>query len=150
MDDYPLLEPVPFDCPVKGGAKKRYILSTFPTVAGREIIAKYPLSGMPKLGDYAVNEETMLKLMHYVAVPVEGREAMRLSTRELIDNHVPNWEVLARIEIAMLKNNCSFFADGRASSFLTGIAQQLLPLITKTLTGLSAQSSAAAKPPSAS
>lgn len=147
---YDLLDPTPFDCPVKGGKTKRYLLSTFPTVDGREIIAKYPLSGMPKLGDYAVNEETMLKLMHYVAVEVEGREPMRLSTRELVDNHVPGWEALARIEIAMLKHNCSFFADGRASSFLTGIAQQLLPLITKTLTALSAQSSAAAKPPSTS
>ena len=50
---------------------KEFIISKFPAVAGREIIAKYPFSSLPKLGDYKINEETMLKLMHYVAVTIE-------------------------------------------------------------------------------
>ena len=47
---------------------KEFMLSKFPAVAGSEIIAKYPLSGLPKLGDYKVNEETMLKINVIVAV----------------------------------------------------------------------------------
>lgn len=149
---YPLLNPTPFDCPMKGGKTKRFILSDFPTVDGREIVAKYPLTALPKLGDYKVNEETMFKLMSYVAVEVEGRdEPLRLSTRELIDNHIPgDWEALARLELEMLQRNCSFFTGARVSSFLEGIAKQLLPLITKTLTASSAQSSVAEKPRSTS
>ena len=36
------------------GKERRYILSKFPAVEGREIVAKYPISALPKLGDYAV------------------------------------------------------------------------------------------------
>lgn len=143
-----LLEPSDFDCPLTGGGTKTFVLSKFPAVAGREIIAKYPMSGLPKLGDYAVNEETMFKLMSFVGVRIEGRdEPLRLSTRALVENHCPDWECLARIEVEMLKRNCSFFRDGRTSTFLTGIARQAQAWISKTLMASSAQSSKAGKPP---
>lgn len=145
-----LINPEEFECPDGNGGHKVFVLSKFPAVAGREIIAKYPLSGMPKLGDYKVNEETMLKLMAYVAVPQEGRDPLRLTTQALIDNHVADWEMLARIEMEMLKRNCAFFRNGRAFSFLQGIAQQLTPFLSKMLTDLSAQSLKAGKPPSTS
>lgn len=133
-----LLEPKDFTVTTQAGEERTYILSKFPAVAGREIIAKYPLSAMPKLGDYAVNEETMLKLMAYVAVPTDNGE-LPLKTRALVDNHVPDWETLARIEVGMMEYNCSFFGNGRASTFFAGIAQKAQALITKTLTDLSGQ-----------
>lgn len=143
-----LLQPKEFPCPVPGAGDKLFILSKFPAIAGREIIAKYPLSGMPKLGDYAVNEETMFKLMSYVAVRGANGEPMRLDTPALIENHCADWEVLARVELEMLKYNCSFFADGRASLFLEGFARKALALTTKTLTAFSEQLSKAEKQPS--
>ncbi len=132
---------------------KTFILSKFPAVQGREIIAKYPRSAIPKLGDYAVNEETMLKLMAFVAVPRDTGEPLKLSTRALVDNHcvvpgVPGWEILARVEIAMIEYNCSFFGNGKGSTFLEAITQKAQQLISKTLTDLSAQSSQKVKPPS--
>ena len=115
---------------------KTYIISKFPAVAGREIVAKYPLSGMPKLGDYAVNEETMLKLMKYVCVITPSGQ-LALSSKDLIDNHIQSWETLARLEWTMLEYNCSFFRDGRISSFFRDFLQKLPAWISKTLTGLS-------------
>lgn len=143
-----LLQPEEWECPLPGGGTKTFIVSKFPAVAGREIVAKYPTSGIPKLGDYAVSEATMLKLMTFVAVPREGGEPIRLTTRELVDNHCGSWEVLARLEMEMLRRNCSFFGNGQALTFFQGIAQAAQALITKTLTDLSAQSLKAAKPPS--
>jgi len=125
--------------------EKQFIISKFPAVAGREIISKYPLSAVPKLGDYAVNEETMLKLMAYVAVEKDGR-TMGLSNKALIDNHVGSWETLAKIEMAMLEYNCSFFQNGRISRFFDDIAQNIPQWISKTLMALSAQSSQVEKP----
>ncbi len=54
------------------GKEKDFIISKFPAIQGREIIAKYPTSSLPKIGDYAVSEETMLKLMAFVAVDING------------------------------------------------------------------------------
>lgn len=129
---------------------KWFILSKFPAIDGREIVAKYPLSGMPKLGDYKVNEETMLKLMSYVAVKIEGSDPLVLSTRALVNNHMgeKGWETLAKIEWAMMEYNCSFFGNGRASTFLGGIAQKLPSMITSILMDLSQQLSAKSKQPS--
>lgn len=145
-----LLSPIEKTIKTQLGEQRTYILSKFPAVAGREIIAKYPLAAMPKLGDYNVSEETMLKLMAYVGVPREGAEPLLLTTRALVDNHVPDWETLARIELTMMEINCSFFGDGRALSLFQDIAHKGLGWISETLTPLLARSSKAEKPPSTS
>lgn len=128
----------PFEKEING---KKFILSKFPALAGREIVANYPFSGLPKIGDYKLNEEMMLKMMHYVAVIIEGIPPLQLTTRALIDNHVGDWETLGEIEFEMMKYNCSFFNDGRASNFLDGLAQKAEALIIRTLTNLSERSS---------
>lgn len=142
-----LLQPEAVDIPLQSGESKTFILSKFPAIAGREIIAGYPLTGLPKIGEYKANEEIMLKLMSYVGVQL-GDTVVRLSTRALIENHVPEWETLARIEVAMIERNCSFFANGRASTFLAGIVQKGQASLIKMLTDLSGPLSKAAKQPS--
>lgn len=142
-----LLQPSEFLVTDQDGKEHAYILSKFPAVDGREIVSKYPLSALPKLGDYDVNEAIMLKLMSYVAVDNKGTP-LRLTTRALINNHVPDTETLAKIEMAMLEKNFSFFRNGRVSAYFQGFAQKILESISQTLTDLSARSSPAEKPPS--
>lgn len=142
-----MIEPKEIVITTQKGESKPFIISKFPAVQGREIIAKYPLSAMPKLGDYAVNEETMLKLMAFVAVPRESGEPLQLTTRGLIDNHVPDWETLARIEVAMMEYNVSFFGNGKGSTFLEAITKKAQAFLSQTLTDLSGLSSQKAKRP---
>ena len=125
---------------------KEFILSKFPAVAGREIVVKYPVSALPKLGDYKTNEETMLKLMGYVAISTPSGP-LRLTTTALIDNHVGNWETLMRVEAAMMEYNCSFFQGGRVLSFFDDFARKVRALSTQILTALSGRSSRKAKRP---
>ncbi len=87
-----------------------FIISRLPATIGREILAKYPLSNAPKIGDYEVSKEAMLKMMAYVAVEKEGQEIYLKKTSTLIDNHVPDGEALIRLELEMLKYNTSFSA----------------------------------------
>jgi hypothetical protein len=135
----------PKDIEING---KTYILTKFPAVAGREIITQYVASGIPKIGDYKVNEEMMLKLMCYVFVPMPNGNPLALSNRMLIDNHVVGddaWETLGKIEIAMMEYNCSFFRNGRISSFFDDFAQKLPQWIIKISTALSDRSSQTTK-----
>lgn len=115
-----------------------FILSKFPPVAGREIIAGYPLTGLPKIGDYKTNEAIMIKLMGYVGVQ-KGDSVIRLNSTALIDNHVGSWETLVKVEAAMMEYNCSFFQNGRVSNFLNDAAQNIPQWIFKILTALSEQ-----------
>ena len=145
-----MIEPKEITIQTMAGDHRTYTLSKFPAIAGREIVAKYPMSNAPKLGDYAVSEETMLKLMRYVGVPMDTGTPLMLTTAALVNNHVPDWETLAKLEMAMLEYNTSFFSRGKISGFLAGVEAKLPALITRILTDLSAQSSAAAKPRSKS
>lgn len=141
-----MIEPKEITVQTMAGESRTYVLSKFPAIAGREIVAKYPLSSMPKLGDYGVGEETMLKLMRYVGVPMDSGTPLMLTTAALVNNHVPDWETLAKLEVSMLEYNTSFFSLGGVSKALGGLEAKIPQLITKILMDLSAQSSAAARP----
>lgn len=99
------------------GEKLKFNISKFPATVGREIISKYPTANVPKLGDYKVSEETMLKLMKYVERVYDDR-VQELTSEALVNNHVPSWEVLTKIEALMIEYNCSFFKNGKVSDFL--------------------------------
>lgn len=143
------IQPKDLELRTASGVEKTFVLHKFGAIAGREIVAKYPIANMPKLGDYAVSEDTMRKVLAHVGVRTEGREhPLMLTTTALIDNHVEDWETLARLEWAMLEYNCSFFGDGENSLSFEGIIAKLRPLISQMLTASSAPSSAADAPPS--
>ncbi len=131
-----LLEPKEITIKTMAGDERTYILSKFPAIAGREIVTQYPISAVPKLGDYKTNEALMLKIMGFVAALVDNSQ-LRLSTTALVDNHVPDCETLMKIEIHMLDYNTSFFSSGRISTLLSGVEGKATAWITKTLTDLS-------------
>lgn len=140
-----MIQPKEIAIKTQDGTEKTFILSKFPATVGREIFCKYPLSGLPKIGEYSVNEETMVKCLSYAQAITPGGVPLALSTKALIDNHVPDWETLVKLEYAMLEYNGSFFVNGKAFGFLDTLAKSLNELITKTLTISSAKSSAAEK-----
>lgn len=135
-----LIQPEELPIDTRDG-KKVYITSLFPAIAGREIVTQYPVTGMPKIGEYKTNEELMLKLMAFVAVRLDTGTLVPLSTRALVDQHVPDFETLMRIEWAMMQRNCSFFQGGKVSAFLGGFSEKAQALITRMLTAYLQQSS---------
>lgn len=145
-----MIEPVERTFDLAGGGQKTFTLHKFDALAGREIITQYPISGLPKIGEYKVNEDIVVKLMAFVGVTTDAGPLLMLSSRDLIKNHVPEWETLAKIEWAMIEYNCSFFADGSVSSFLDDLLQKLPQLLSSMLTDLLEQSSEKSKLPSTS
>lgn len=146
----PMLEPKAVAVKTQAGVEKPFIISKFDCITGREIVASYPLSALPKVGDYKVNEQVMLKLMAFVAVDMGGGSFVRLSTPELVRNHVPDWETLARLEMLTLEYNVSFFGRAEISTFLSDLIPKAQAWITKILTDSSAQSLKAGAQPTKS
>lgn len=135
-----MIQPKTVSIKCQDGSEKEFIISKLPALAGREIVTQYLPTAMPKVGEYKANEDLLLKLMAYVAVPVESGE-LRLTTRALVDNHVPDFECLMRLEAAMFEYNVSFFQDGRALTFFGGIEGKVKELISQMLTASSVRSS---------
>jgi hypothetical protein len=145
-----LIEPKELPLTRQDGQTVTFLISKFPAVAGREIVAKYPVANMPKLGDYGVSEETMLKALAFVAVVTPDGTPLPLSTRALVDNHAGDWETLARLEWGILEYNCSFFGKGLNSDFLENIKTKVQASISPTLTDLLGRLLQAVKQPSTS
>lgn len=133
-----------------GDVSRKFIISKVPAVAGREVFTQYPMSSIPKLGDYTTNEVLMLKMMTYVSgVPPAG-PPVPLVNRDLVDCHVTDFEMLLKLEWAMVEHNCSFFRGGKASTFLDDILEKLPALTTSILMPLLEQLSQKDSPPSTS
>lgn len=130
------------------GQEHSYNISRFPATKGREILAKYPMSNLPKLGQYVQSKEAMLELMQYVEVVLEDGGTLPLKTEALIDNHVPDGETLIKLEFEMLKYNTSFFGIVGSSSLVDGLVKKYLPLLIQTLRETLAPSSQPDSPPS--
>ena len=125
-----MLEPQQFTCKDQNGKDRTYTLSKFDCISGREIVAKYPVSNLPKLGEYEISQSIMLKLMSFVYVDVNGTP-MPLNNPTLITNHVPDWEVLAKLEREMLSYNCSFFQNGKGLTSLAELFQKIAEWTSK-------------------
>lgn len=128
-----LLKPKEVTIADSDGVEHTYILSRLPATDGRELVTQYPISAMPKVGDYKVNEALMLKLLSFVAVKLDDDKELQLTTRALVDNHTYDWETLGKLEVAMMEYNVSFFGNGRGLTFLEGITRKAEQWITATL-----------------
>ena len=114
------------------GEELKFNISKFPATVGREIITQYPVSNIPKLGNYLESENIMLKLMQYVERVYDDR-TQPLTSKILIDNHVPSWEVLIKLEAYVLDYNCSFFELGKVLNSLKEWKALAKPKSIKTL-----------------
>lgn len=114
------------------GKSYRFNIGKFPATVGREIITQYPVNNIPKLGSYLESEKIMLKLMEYVERVYDDR-VQALTNKALIDNHVPSWEVLIKIEAYVLDYNCSFFELGKVLNSLKEWRALAKPKNIKTL-----------------
>ncbi|OWK36898.1 hypothetical protein [Fimbriiglobus ruber] len=133
------------------GRERPFILSKMPAFEGLEIMARYPTSlamaAIPKLSEWPVVEDLQRKILKYVAVEINGK-SVPLTTQALIDNHVGDWECLAKLLLAEVQYNNSFFRNGTISDFFADIMRTSLAKIQEILTPSSPPSSTPNSPPS--
>lgn len=130
------------------GEELKFNIGKFPATVGREIITQYPINNIPKVGSYLQSEEIMLKLMKFVERIYDDKDPIPLVNKTLIDNHIPSWEVLIKIEAFVIDYNCSFFELGKVLSSLKEWKALAEPKNIKTLMDSLVSLSQAEKQPS--
>lgn len=91
---------------------KDFYISKFPAVLGREIMMRYSTTMADINGNYEANEEIMYKILKFARVELSDGRKVALESKTLIDNHVPDGEMLSALEQAILAHNFSFFRNG--------------------------------------
>lgn len=120
-----LIEEKEFELACQDGKKRTYIISKFPATVGREILAKYSGSALPKIGEYDVNHEMMTKLMSYVSAKTSDGKLVRLVNSDYIDNHVKSTIDLFNIEDQMFYYNYGFFLKEKVLNFFDAILEMV-------------------------
>lgn len=96
-----------------------FIISKMPCTVAQEVICKLPAGFIPMLGNFSQSEEMAFKMLSYCErVYTDGRLSVRLMTKELIDNHVPDFDTLIKLERECFELNYDFFAQGKLLDFL--------------------------------
>jgi hypothetical protein len=135
-----LIDPKEITITSRLGKEKTYIISEIPAYDSREIAAKYLVSALPKIGDYPASEAMSQKMMKFVEVVTDGGQNLRLTTKELVQNHC-DFKQLSTLEKEMVMHNYGFFLQGTVSTFFGDIIQKGRALISKTSTDFSGLSS---------
>ena len=128
-----LIEPKEITITTQNGVEKVFVLSKIPYMSGgREICSQFIPSALPKVGEYALNEALSLKMMGFIAAKSQDT-LIRLQTRELVNNHVPDFQTGLRLEKEMLEYNFGFFDQAKVQKFLTEVGAKARELIMPTL-----------------
>lgn len=135
-----LIKPLEIKIKDIDGIEQTFIISRLNAMLGREVIAKYPLSSMPKIGDYETNKETMLKLISHTQKVLSDGTKITLNSEALINNHITDGETLMKLEYEMLKYNISFLANGSIQKLAQKI-KEILPNIATRILSQSLRSS---------
>lgn len=95
--------------------KKDFYISKIPAVLGREIMMRYSVTFANINEDYEANAEVMRKILRFARVELPDGRRVALDSETLINNHVPDGEMLSALEQAILAYNFSFFRNGEPS-----------------------------------
>lgn len=127
-----LLKPKTVTVKTMDGDVKTVIISRLPGLVQREVMAKYPTSALPKIGDYATNEEMALKMLSYCEVETSAGTKVRLTTRDLIQNHLEDFRAIGSVEMEVVKYNFDFFGLGNGSHSLPDLGRAVITWTIKT------------------
>ena len=132
-----LIDPKEIEVTDVAGNKHRYRIGRLPYLAGgREVCSKYIATISSFLGNYQTNEDMARKLFSHIAVIHEDGTEQRLTTDELINNHVPDFKTGTKVEVEALEHNAGFSVAGLLQKFRREWAEKLPGWISKTLTAL--------------
>ncbi len=132
-----LIQPKDITLEAQDGSQHAYRIGKLPYMAGgREVCTQYISTAVPKVGNYQSNEELAAKLLAHVAVIQDDGTELVLKTRELINNHIPDFTTGIKLEQEALEHNMGFSVLGRLQEFQQGWLENLPGSITRILTRL--------------
>lgn len=97
----------------------KFIISKMPCTVAQEVIMKLPTGFIPMLSNFEVSQDMAFKMLSYCERVYDGGQAnVPLISKEIIDNHVPDFNTLIQLEAECINYNYDFFANGKAWIFL--------------------------------
>lgn len=96
----------------------KFVISKMPCLAAQEVIIRIGSGIIPLINQYAISEDMVIKMLSCCQRVYDDKPNVPLISKDIINNHIPDFEVLIQLENECLKYNYDFFAQGRLLDFL--------------------------------
>lgn len=110
----------------------RFLISRMPCMTAQEVIVRIPAGILPLINQYAISEEMVVKMLSCCQRMYDDKPNVPLISKEIINNHVPDFDTLLQLENECLKYNYDFFNQGKVLTFLA----QGLSRVESSLSGI--------------
>ena len=132
-----MLDPKEVTIEDRNGKEHHYVVGRLPYGAGgREVCSQYISTALPKVGNYAENEKIAKIMLKHVAIILDDGKQLRLSTDELVNNHIPDFITGIKLEVEALEHNAGFSVAGKVQEYQQQWEQDIPAFIMKILTQL--------------
>lgn len=117
------------------GVDHHYRISRIPYLdGGREVCSQFETTAQAVTGNYAENEKLAEKMFKYVAVIMEDGRELQLTTRQMINNHIPDFTTGILLEEEMVSHNLGFSLAGKVQKSHQDLSASIKQWITSILT----------------
>ena len=110
----------------------RFLISRMPCMTAQEVIVRIPAGILPLINQYTISEEMVVKMLSCCQRMYDDKPNVPLISKEIINNHVPDFDTLLQLENECLKYNYDFFNQGKVLTFLA----QGLSRVESSLSGI--------------
>lgn len=114
----------------------KFVISKMPCLAAQEVIIRIGSGIIPLINQYAISEDMVIKMLSCCQRVYDDKPNVPLISKDIINNHIPDFEVLIQLENECLKYNYDFFAQGRLLDFLNKGLSLAESKLSKILTDL--------------
>ena len=114
----------------------KFIISQLPCTVAQEIAVKLPPGVLPIVGNFTQAEEMYVKMLSYCERLYDDGRHVKLISKDIIDNNVPDFETLLLLEREVIEYNYGFFDIEKVLSLLNGFLSRVESSSSKMLTDL--------------
>lgn len=129
-----LIKPKEIELKDLDGDTHKFIISRFNALDGYELISNFPKTMFNKGGEsFKDHKEVLIKIFSHVEAFKQDGNTIRLTSEALINNHIPDYELLMKILKEVGTYNSSFLGNVSGLSIIDQIKTKLPTLAQKIL-----------------
>lgn len=114
----------------------KFIISQMPCTVAQEVACKLPPGLIPMIGNFSQAEEMYIKMLSYCERVYDDGRHIKLISKDIIDNNLPDFETLLLLEKEVIEHNFGFFDPGKLLTLLNDLLSHVESRASGMLTDL--------------
>ncbi len=114
----------------------KFIISQMPCTVAQEVAFKLPPGLIPIMGNFTQAEEMYVKMLSFCERVYDDGRHIKLINKDIIDNHVPDFQTLLLLEREVIEYNYGFFDTEKLLTLLNGLLSRAESSVSKILMDL--------------